>query len=406
MLPQEVRPGDLITAQFMTDVLKKIRELEQRVAQLESAPHAEPPSSIRLAKDGPIHPDEWIILLGKNLGASSQSINILVDNVMVTDFDGSLFTDTSVRFRVPSFDLAVDSKNVLLSVHNGSGSASRNVQLARATVPLNAKDLLVNYLGSDPQPLGVGLPATFKFSIRNLLLNQRVDLTVSAVLRRSNNTAVDLALTDEAAHPIANGLLPLAGGKSVTLNVKAKGGDVVSLADSVQLTIGAPTLIPFVITQRIDVNQDPRILFASISGPFKANGPPASIAGASIRDVGEVYEITMPAGPVGESGGRVTVVINVEAPSEVTDATPDGSKYAYSYSLKKIDGTVALEPTSGAIEYSALDFKQAKKDSKMIIPWSIPLKFGTGVGMWQIEASRTGGDKTSVKQVKIVKKEP
>lgn len=119
----QVRPGDIITSNFINDLLLSIDELRDRVAKLESEGPAG--SQVRINSFDPptqVAVGQPLTILGSNFDPITANNQINVGGKPVTQFRvGS--TSTELRFVVPDVDaVPAEGKNVTVSVTNSQGS--------------------------------------------------------------------------------------------------------------------------------------------------------------------------------------------------------------------------------------------------------------------------------------------
>src|SRR5688572_30561361 len=99
---EQVRPGELITAELINQILAQLESLEARVTKLEGDIVGPSPTiaipEIRPA--GPYTVSQSIQVLGRNFGVSTGAVRASVGNVPVTALDTSS-TDELLMFRIP-----------------------------------------------------------------------------------------------------------------------------------------------------------------------------------------------------------------------------------------------------------------------------------------------------------------
>jgi len=214
-----VRPGDLITADLMNQMLADIADLQTRVLNLEANTGT---STRQVVISSPLPGEQFKVgqdmtVLGQNFGFSTGAAVVHLDDVLVTSFKAGS-SDQQLLFTVPELSPPVlpGGRSVLLSVSNGESAAQRLVKL------LSARDLEgsidVVFQGVDPATVPVGSTPLFKFN-----LHSRANYDASFTIQPSISGVTDPTTWNGALSVLdANTKQSLPGG-AVTV---PEGGDV------------------------------------------------------------------------------------------------------------------------------------------------------------------------------------
>jgi hypothetical protein len=146
-MPDKVKPGDLITADFVNGLIDMMNELEHRVEVLES--NTDAIQSIRITGfDPPPPPDgagqnlgQILRIYGENFAWPSRNNTVTIQNFMVTS--GGVATVNEFRpgsspqqleFPIPTGIAGIQEggTEVTITVETGAGSAQRNYRLLPA----------------------------------------------------------------------------------------------------------------------------------------------------------------------------------------------------------------------------------------------------------------------------------
>src|SRR5205823_1859720 len=137
---KQVRPGELITAELINQILAELESLEVRVTKLEAGGVTTAPTPVDitdLLPHGPLHVDEELTIVGKNFLSPPENNDVSVAGVHI---GGSLFKFSSDKehliFNIPPVtNLASLSQPVTVEVRNKNGSDSATLTLLPAVHP-------------------------------------------------------------------------------------------------------------------------------------------------------------------------------------------------------------------------------------------------------------------------------
>jgi hypothetical protein len=130
----DVRPGDLITANFMNQVLTKIQSLQDQLHQLTPGGRGGPPV-INSVSSGPLTVGAPITILGQNFGPLSSTV-VTFSGTTVPKFEAGS-SDSVLIVTIPTLFVSAQGTPTLLSITTPRGSTSLNITVfpALPTVP-------------------------------------------------------------------------------------------------------------------------------------------------------------------------------------------------------------------------------------------------------------------------------
>lgn len=220
---QHVRPGDLITASFINQLLDFLVALERRVAALEdSAPSRDtvvvtglvPPS-------GRVRVGDFLEVHGQNFGHSTGSLRAFIDDRPIDALDPRT-NDQLLVFRVPLTitDVPQAGRPALLTVSNQTSSAQRTLFLESAIVLAGSVDVIARGAASGtPATPTPGNPYVLEFTIRSRA-NLEATFTLSATVSVAANQAQwqsNLRILDTEGRPASQ--IVVAPGQENTFRV-------------------------------------------------------------------------------------------------------------------------------------------------------------------------------------------
>src|SRR5262245_53865495 len=114
-----VRAGDLITADFMNQLIAAVNDLETRLAQLEGiTPGANGAVAITNVSPSDLHVGDPFTIIGLNFGTPSLCVVTFNNGNPVTAFKAGS-DDTHLLLNVPPMSLGTDPQPTSLVVSNG-----------------------------------------------------------------------------------------------------------------------------------------------------------------------------------------------------------------------------------------------------------------------------------------------
>ena len=224
----EVRPGDLITADLVNQILSNISDLEFRVAQLEAGIGAGvnqvvifrplPGEQFRVGQD--------MIIEGKNLGVLDGSSTIRINNTTVTIYRPGGMTRLTVN--IPPITVGVNGQSVLLTVDNGRSSAERQIHLLPVSDLAGHVDL--SWMDADPLTPQTSSSLTLQFRAKSRASLDATYLITPVISRVPNAEDWNrqlAVLLDKDGEEISSRQIPVTSGRS-NIYVKIKSIPLVS----------------------------------------------------------------------------------------------------------------------------------------------------------------------------------
>jgi len=172
----QVRPGELITAELINQILAQLEGLEVRVTSLEAGVISNPggpgigtatPVITQLIppEGQPVRVGEELQVLGRDFGISTLTNSVLIDTVRVTSFKEA--SDRKLVFDIPTqiTDVPAAGRPATLTVRNDTRTAQKPLSLRSALTLAGPVDVLL--LDIRPATLAANNPATFRFRLRS-----------------------------------------------------------------------------------------------------------------------------------------------------------------------------------------------------------------------------------------------
>jgi hypothetical protein len=259
---EHVRPGDLIVAPWMNDLVDAVNDLSTRVAALE-AKQADGGAVVitNLIFTSPLRLGDPLEIRGLNFGYSRGAQQVRFDNVDITEFrTGS--DDTRLLVTVPSFaNFPESGRDVTLFVSNGVSSAIRTLSVLPADRPVSGNLVDVLWETITPNPFLPNDTPRFGYRLRSRVGVSRT-FTITPTVSRSElqkgielreiqgdievpltNRQIHLASLQEKLFCIYLPAIPdgLTKGTSFTITVHAVSGGVTG-TDSRDFTVGEKTI--------------------------------------------------------------------------------------------------------------------------------------------------------------------
>ncbi len=252
-----VRPGDLITADLMNQMLADIADLQTRVLTLEGGLGT---AAGQVIITRPLPGEQFKVggdmtVQGQNFGFSNGTMVLQLDGVRVTAFKpGS--NDQSVAFTVPEMTPPVlpGGRAVLLTVANDRSSAIRQIQLNSAQDLTGSIDVV--FTGVDPATVPVGSKPQFKFTLHsraNYDAQYTIQPVVSGVTDPTTWNSGLLVLGGTLVKVPAGGDVPIvvqltlpavADQTPFTLAVGATSGPVMGTTGPIRVVVGTGPQLP------------------------------------------------------------------------------------------------------------------------------------------------------------------
>jgi hypothetical protein len=260
---EPVNRGDLITAEFINDIVAAIEALDMKVAALEAVTILDTNIHITAVFPDPIRVGQTLTIVGKNFDFSIGAHRVYIDGIRIVEYLlGS--NDFKLIFIVPVIhNLPSSGRQVDLKVSNRSSSIIKTINvLPVQQVFQGPVDVVPD--GTSPETITEGQPVTFHFRLVNrdiVPADLLITPTISITAWQPN-----LHVRDESSSIISTRVMHLEGleekifevyldniptGTTVTdftLSVKASADSVTRSSGLLKFTVGSatPPLDPFI----------------------------------------------------------------------------------------------------------------------------------------------------------------
>jgi len=190
-----VRPGELITAELINQMLAELESLEERVTRLEAGVTTPSEAAVIITRLIPpegqaIRVGQELQVIGQNFGFSRGRHEAFIDDFRVLTFkDGS--SDTALIFNIPLqiTNVPTTGRPATLTVSNQTSQAQKTISLLPVAQTGQGANVDVLFETLDPTTIRSGEPVTFRYSVRSRG-NQAQVLTMRAqVSEVANATA-------------------------------------------------------------------------------------------------------------------------------------------------------------------------------------------------------------------------
>lgn len=288
----QVRPGELITAELINQILAELESLEARVTKLESGVGGSVATLAitEIKPAGPYKVNQQIQVVGRNFGVSTGTMRASVGTVPVMDVD-STSKDELLILRIPLIaELPLAGRSVDLAVENGLLKDSRTIVVQPFTTTQRGS-VKVEFKAVEPATITPGSAAVFRYTLKSLALfpaSFLITATVSEIANSSqwqNNIRIlnsdqveipsrEIRLDGEQETTFFVRVNPVpanpAGATNVTFRLKAE-----ATAENVTANADGPRLFPIGSPTPVE---DPSISLSSVTAD-----PPSALQGTNIR---------------------------------------------------------------------------------------------------------------------------
>lgn len=220
----EVRPGQVITATLMNQVLRQLESLEVRIANLEA--RVTIGSRLELTKiepSGTLRVGQVIQAIGSNFGYTSKSVQVTIGGILVTQFDINRSNDNLLIFTIPNITVSADGAEVVLKISNGSQSAEQRVTILPANI-FQSSNASINYKKVVPNTISPGdrNPVRFEFNLSsNTLLDETYLITPAIDISENRDEwQRSLRITDAQGGPLPDRRISIGSGKNADFIVE------------------------------------------------------------------------------------------------------------------------------------------------------------------------------------------
>jgi len=288
----EVRPGDLITADLMNQLIADIANLNLRVATLEAGVISVGDGAIitGISPTANIHVGDRLTVQGQNFNVPTINNDVFVNQVKITAFALS-GSSTQFSFDIPDVGVSAQSPPAILKVSNGNGSPA---VFAFQLLPLQqvpSGRVEVSYASAPIMPLGspnitIGQQYVFTFQIKAL-----ADLAGNyQVTPTSSSGAWQIVLLqDTGTLPRASSVFALQGNPAGTAQTVRLGVTPLAGATNTSLTVGVTEttpgtkVMPGLHTESIAVGSPPPTPETRVRPTLAGAAGDASIDGLNVK---------------------------------------------------------------------------------------------------------------------------
>jgi hypothetical protein len=169
----QVRPGELITAELMNQILAQLESLEARVTRLEAGGDTTPgdaaPVITRLVppETETMRVNQTIEVFGRNFAFTTGSLRLTIDGIPVTSFDTSASNNEHLVFSIPPLpSLPQTGRVVDLVARVGTQSAQRRINVLPLVTTQRGR-VSPSFVSVDPVRItpGATTPVTFRYNL-------------------------------------------------------------------------------------------------------------------------------------------------------------------------------------------------------------------------------------------------
>jgi hypothetical protein len=172
---RDVRPGDLITADFVNQIIGEIRRIQ---SDLDALTGGQPdiPVISALIPGGDVPEQSLLQIIGRNFATPAILNTVTLDGTPVTGFQSGS-SDTVLRVTIPG-GIPGLPKTMTLAVTTATGSAFTNVRVTPVTTPVAGQPTISNITTGLPV-ITPGQPLTFTFLLDGAALTTAEDFVLS-----------------------------------------------------------------------------------------------------------------------------------------------------------------------------------------------------------------------------------
>jgi hypothetical protein len=243
---QKVAAGDLITADFINQIIDIIADYDRRIALLEGSVVSA--SAIRILSPLPsdtLYMGSEMRIFGKGFGIPSLDTVIIDDTHRVTTFKAGS-NDSMLILDIPVFVIPPTGKLVNLVVTDGRASANSSFTL-RPALPTGVTGVAVINLTTPPNVAKIVSPSEidYVFTVQTGLTTGDVfDVVVSL----TNAAGWQANLVDDSGAPISTITLPAQGSTRFKIHVKIPDGVARNTTATMQILMRSRATPGYTIT--------------------------------------------------------------------------------------------------------------------------------------------------------------
>ncbi len=173
----QVKPGDLITADFMNQVLAQIQALSDQVSSLIAGGPGGPPT-ITSISPGPLHVGDVITILGQNFAPLSSTV-VSFSGTTVSQFESGS-GDSILSVKIPTLFVSDQGTPVFLTISTPKGSTTTSVTIFPALPTIPDGTLLLSLIKSPSGNISANSNPIFTFrATATLNMDETFDVTPS-----------------------------------------------------------------------------------------------------------------------------------------------------------------------------------------------------------------------------------
>lgn len=315
---QLVRPGDLITAQTYNDLVLKIRDLEQRLEDLQQGDSGGPGLAItgRIPATGPYRIGDTLTVLGRNFQFSLGAARVFLDAVRVLNLASSS-SDSQLVFVIPPVPGVVDpGTEVTLRVLNQTEEVTTPIVL-RPPLPQVFGEADVVWLTVTPTTFQPGDTVTFQFRITSRA-STAADFLIDPLIGVAANPSAwqrELQVLDSSLNPLTGRQIRLeplqqrlfnvrisqvpsgTAGTAFTLTVNATAGNVQGTSGALPFTVGQEVEPPDTTIELNPTQSVPASALVGDTVTASVGQPAVRVRFTAEFELPGTYDLTLTTGP-------------------------------------------------------------------------------------------------------------
>jgi hypothetical protein len=179
---EQVRPGDLITADLLNQILVQLADLQLRVVRLEGGTTLS--GNVEIIEPNPsrtLRIGQRLVIVGRNLGTDS---TVKIEEAFITSFEPGSDANSLIITSIPSVaNIPEVGRLVNLQVSNNSGTAATKFWLKQPQITIPTGRVTVTLHEAPSGTFQAGQSYLFKYKVLAILdIDETFDLQASADL--------------------------------------------------------------------------------------------------------------------------------------------------------------------------------------------------------------------------------
>ncbi len=193
MSTDEVRPGEIISSEFMNTILRRLDTLEKKVAELDPGGIFSPVQITGFEPPGEVEERKILVIFGTNFLYPPGRNTVKIGSRAVTAFlEGS---SSHLKFRVPDMSLPSGGLSVSVLIENALGQATADYKILREKPPVGDPPEIKSVTDKNGNlPLTLGKPAI----IEGKNFDKKLDQNIVKLVSQSNE---NLRRREEIEYP-------------------------------------------------------------------------------------------------------------------------------------------------------------------------------------------------------------